>query len=289
MTTALAIAVLLAGQNPNVRPDGWHRSAAHTFQSELWLGGAYIGAFNRDKDQYYPWDAATKSYGQPCPPPVPIARDHWPSAEQIEKVYGPRRVLTGVVADKVKASPAYSSNDGAITRDQAFGLLHAAAKLPADKGRVWATIVGTPAARKPVADYLTATFGDRVILPGSDGYSRDEWQVAPQSFGELPAGEPVVLIQGSARPDGKAFAHWLQVGGDTAALAAGVTEALRKADPNWRPNVPGPLNPLGPLGGGIKLYDLVAVAAAVVFLFMVLAGAGIVAWIIARRNSTHVR
>ena len=261
---ALVLALLLsnAGQDVATTASPWRRRDAD--QADLYLDGKQVGSYRTSTDTYHPWDGAR--YGGDADPPVPVPRWAWPTPQQWAKIHGPKRALpTGVVSEKVQTGPAYSNNTGAISREQAFAQLAQAASLRDDSSRIWATVIGPDAERKPVEEFFKAhPEKGRIVI---NGYTRDDWQVAPDKFGALPPGEVVVLIQGRVQPDGTAFAHWLQTDGSLKTLAAGTTQALRKADPKWNPN-----RVDGPNGAGDPWAGWGVVASVVVFCLVVAAG-----------------
>ena len=268
---ALLLLTMLASQPAGDVPR-WSRDAARAGQWNLYAGATLVGAFRQDQDLYYPWQGT--AYGEPTEPPLPLPKEALLSPQQWEAVHGPRAkagIVTGVVSDKIRQWPAYSTNTGAITQAAALSRI-GSDPLKGDAGCVWVTPIGSEAARKAVADFVAKHEAkDRIIVKGM--YDRDAWEVEPRAFGELPAGDPVVLIQGAAKPDGKAFAYWLQTSGNTAHLATGVAEALRKADPSWKPaNVAGPGRPGPSPVAGDDLYWLVVSIVAAVLVIGVIAG-----------------
>ena len=256
MFVTLTMVATVAVAQPAADVPRWSRDAARPQQWNLYAGPQLVGAFRQDQDRYYPWHGT--GYGEPTTPPLPVPAAAFLSPQQWEAVHGKSKadgIVTGVVSERIREWPAYSTNTGAISQAAALGRV-GAGPLKGDAGCVWLTAVGSEAARKAVADYVAQHEArDRIILKAT--YDRDAWEVDPQSFGELPAGDPVVLVQGAAKPDGRAFAYWLQTSGNTAHLATGISEALRKADPNWKPaNVAGP-GRIGPGPAGDDLYWLV--------------------------------
>jgi hypothetical protein len=265
---ALLVSALLAAGTPQpeakaATPSPWKQRDGD--QWDLFLDGAHVGSYRTSTDTYWPALPGGR-FGDATLPPVAVPAKAWPSKEVWDKLHGRKEMLTGVISEKIEG-PAYSTNSGALSRQQAFDKLnHAAASmLRDDSGRIWVTVVGSEASRKPVEDYLKNHAGKEKMVV--NGYGRDDWQVAPEKFGALPAGEPVVLIQGRAMPNGTAFAYWLQTSGSLADVERGANEALRRADPNWKPDrVPGPNNVLRPMGGDWIVWGVLGV---VVVLFLV--------------------
>ena len=272
MFVTLTMVSTLAVAQPAADVPKWSRDAIRPQQWNLYAGQQLVGAFRQDQDLYYPWQGA--AYGDPTDPPLPIPKAAFLSPQQWEAVHGAKSkadgIVTGVVSERIRDWPAYSTNTGAITQAAAISRV-GADPLKGDAGCIWVTPVGSEAARKAVADFVARHEAkDRIIVKGM--YGRDAWEVEPQSFGELPAGDPVVLIQGAAKPDGKAFAYWLQTNGNLSHLATGISEGLRKADEKWRPkDVAGPGRPGPSPVAGDDLYWLVVAIVVVMFVIGVVA------------------
>lgn len=102
--------------------------------------------------------------------------------------------------------------------------------IPDDTARLRLTVIGgTEADRKHITDDLAgapalAYWHDQLVI---QSYPADEWAVA--RYGFATAGQPTIYVQA---PDGTVLHHQ----DDYTDGAPGLAEAMRRADPNYRPD-----------------------------------------------------
>lgn len=123
--------------------------------------------------------------------------------------------------------------------------------------KLYLTVIGTPADRKQVVEDWKShpEYNDLRGSVNFGEYNRGDWQVA-DNLGYAGNGKPTILIQQpSGRVDYRAY--------DYAGGAKGIAQALRRADPTYRPERdPGPSNVIP----GLDTYTQAAVGVAVVTL-----------------------
>lgn len=139
----------------------------------------------------------------------------------------------GVEFDKIDKSPKYTRNGKEVTKRQA---IEAVGKVNDDTGKLRLTVIGPDADRKAVlADIAKAPWRDSVLV---QDYPPDHWTMR---VGFVTTGKPTIYVQTA---DGKVKHRQDDYAGGIDRL----TEAVRKADPNYKPDADPDLtkNPLIP-------------------------------------------
>lgn len=207
------------------------------------------------------------STAKPCGPGCSCVVGAEPAVE--ERTPGGKTVYFGVDTDKVSESRSYRICDGAsapkeVTRSRAIGEMGEAG-IPDDAHKLRLTVIGSEADCKRVLDDLKShpaltPFRDLLVI---QDYRPDQWAVADGGF--KTSGSPVIYLQ---TPGVKKPRHRQDEYRGPEKLA----EAIRNADPNYKPELDPDLNKTG--GGALldKLKALPPVAwilggLAVLFLF----------------------
>jgi hypothetical protein len=149
----------------------------------------------------------------------------------------------GVAKDKVPQAVTYQHNGAPCSRSGVFQALTAAGSLTDDRSKMFLTIVGDESMRQGVLRSLE-TNPQLAALRGKlhvNAYGPTDWQVNQVGF------PPGVTLQGPPDATGASPVLWrFRNAPDAVALA----EAIRKADPNYRPDSdpdplakPAPKNP----------------------------------------------
>lgn len=184
----------------------------------------------------------------------------------------------GVVPDKVKRVPAYHTGT-AKARLYVADLMRPPTE--AGDGKLHVTVIGTIDETAPVVNDIKtnpAFAGLRENLLVQD-YRADEWPVDP-TLGYQP-GKPAILVQASKGPNDPKGGRVIYRAGDYSMGPEKLAEAVRKADPNYKPSDdPGPSNddekkpkvpPVGPAlcpFGFTRDHRLFVVAAAFAILYL---------------------
>lgn len=157
--------------------------------------------------------------------------------------------------------------------DESRRFVAGAKQAEADAGKLHVTVIGTDDERAPVVNDLKthpAFAGLRDSLLIQD-YRPDEWAVDP-SLG-FRAGKPAIVVQTARGPGDPRGGRVVYRSRDYAMGPAKLAEAIRKADPNYRPqDDPGPdgpaVNPAScPLGFSRDHWPEIVVAGLVLVAF----------------------
>lgn len=187
----------------------WRAFPDDASQVALWHNGRQIGGYHLLEDYYRPLDAATGRWGERCAPPV-----------------DPPRRNFGLAQDKIRDGDHYSLNGREVSKEQIQQVL-GDSKVPDDSGKLRITVIGDPNWRSVVEDFARhpalASYKDKVVAAW---YAPDHWAIARQGF--VTSGRPTIYVQA---PDGTVLHRQDDYQGGAEALA----EALRKIDPNYRP------------------------------------------------------
>jgi hypothetical protein len=138
-------------------------------------------------------------------------------------------VFFGVDRDKISSGERYRIGDREVTKHEAIEQLGAASgTIPNDAANLRLTVIGSEEDRHHVLDDLTkspalAPWKDRLVV---QDYGPTDWAVAGVGF--VTSGKPNLYVQ---HPDGKVLLRLDEYPGPEA-----LAEALRKADPNYRPD-----------------------------------------------------
>lgn len=134
----------------------------------------------------------------------------------------------GVDQTKLGGPEAYKINGKPVTKAQAEQAIKGG-QVPDDAHKLRLTVIGPEAERKQVLADLAALpalaeWKDKLLV---QAYPPDHWAVAQAGF--VTSGKPTVYLQA---PDGKV----LHRQDDYQDGAAGLAKALRKADPDYKPD-----------------------------------------------------
>ena len=174
------------------------------------------------------WSAEKKLRGCSCQPDCPCD----PQCGCVEGKPCPAACCTvqnyGVDTSKLGGKEAYKINGRPVTKAQAEQAIQGG-QVPDDAHKLRLTVIGGETERKQVLADLTgspvlATWKDKLLV---QAYPPDHWAVAQSGF--VTGGKPTVYLQS---PDGKV----LHRQDDYQDGADGLAKALRKADPDYRPD-----------------------------------------------------
>jgi hypothetical protein len=241
---ALLFSVILAGQCgpngcavPTIQPAPMRenvyewRATGDANQLALYRDGVQIGNYYKAEKQYVRLDGVhwiPREQGPPVPPPA--------SAESVGEVKAAYPNY-GLDLDKISRDKSYSVNGKLASRDDALDAV--AGKLTDDSGKMFLTIIGSKedcAAVQRDLDTAPALKGvrDRVHL---HCYQPSDPMVAKSGF--VVTGKPTIYMQAPGE-SGKVLHRQDEYRGPDA-----LAEAIRKADPNYKPaNDPDANSPL---------------------------------------------
>lgn len=168
--------------------------------------------------------------GRPAPqPPAPAPAPEQPdeSATRPPSEPLPTWATHGVAADKIGGGEQYHLNGKAVSRQQALDAL-TSGNLTDDSAKLRLTVIGTEPDRKAVVGDLRAApalaeFRERLLV---QDYPPEHWAVRDAGF--VTTGKPTIYLQA---PSGKVLHRQDDYQGGAEELA----QAIRKADPNYRP------------------------------------------------------
>lgn len=185
-------------------------------QFSLFQNGVQVGGYSVVEDYYRPFDARTKRWGPRSPCPT-----------------APPRGNFGVLTEKIQDGEHYRLNGREVSRREIHGLLASAdpkdgSKIPDTSNKWRVTVIGTDAERRQVLDDFAkhpalAPWKDRVL---AEGYAPSDWEIARAGF--VTSGHPTIYVQS---PTAQVLHRQDDYQGGPEALA----EALRRIDPNYRP------------------------------------------------------
>jgi hypothetical protein len=138
-------------------------------------------------------------------------------------------VFFGVDPEKISPDEHYRIGDREVSKREAIEQLGApAGQIPNDAANLRLTVIGADEDRRRVLDDLAkslalAPWKDKLVV---QDYAPADWAVAGVGF--VTSGKPTLYLQ---QPDGKVLLRLDQYEGPDA-----LAEALRKADPNYRPD-----------------------------------------------------
>lgn len=223
----------------------WRSFNDSTDDYALLFDGHQVGAYNAAKDSYRPYDRHTDKWGTACKPPI-----------------DPPIKNFGVNLSATKPGTHYSVNGKEVSQEEAD--LRIASKVsllgdPADT-RKRVVVIGSDEATKPVLSGFKSNPElnalDKVYVVSA--WRPDDWQVARSGF--VIDGMPTIYLM---QHDGKV----LYRRDDFECGPTGLAEALRDADPDYKPESdPGPAMPLADFNNPTTLLSLGACLAFVVAL-----------------------
>jgi hypothetical protein len=138
-------------------------------------------------------------------------------------------VFFGVDPDKISPCERYRLGDKEVSKGEAIQQLGApSGQIPNDAANLRLTVIGAEEDRRRLLDDLAksptlALWRDKLVV---QDYAPTDWAVAGVGF--VTSGKPTLYLQ---QPDGKVLLRLDQYDGPEA-----LAEALRKADPNYRPD-----------------------------------------------------
>jgi hypothetical protein len=138
-------------------------------------------------------------------------------------------VFFGVDPDKISPSERYRIGAREVSKREAIQELGApGGQIPNDAANLRLTIIGSEEERRRVLEDLTksaalASWRDKLVV---QDYAPADWAVSGVGF--VTSGKPTLYLQ---QPDGKVLLRLDQYDGPEP-----LAEALRKADPNYRPD-----------------------------------------------------
>jgi hypothetical protein len=230
----------------------------------LYLGRRFVGAWSWQERWFRPHDG--RAFGKPVnQAPVEPPADPHPERRRPKVQLPP----DGVQWDQIGLpdSPIYRLNGKPCSKQEAYAAIEKS--LVDDSKLPWLVVIGSDEDRKKVLADLER---DAALIPFRDklrvqAYPPTHW--VPQSYGFKTDGRPTIYLQA---PDGTVLHRQDDYEGGAAALA----EAIRKADPNYRPandpdkrkpdllpGLPAQLDEQTIIGGGAATLVGVAVGASI--------------------------
>jgi hypothetical protein len=216
MNLLILAAALLGGETPSLPPAApgyeWQpfRDGDPT-QIKLMYAGEQVGIYRFADDAYFPLDPRTRRFGPQCAPPIEP----------------PNRTNYGVAPDRIRAGEHYRHAGAEIDREQARGLVGGDGDRIPDVSKKWRVVVIGPERERVLRDFdgdpALAPWKDRVVV---QGYEPTHYHVARTGY--CTTGKPTIYV---LQPDGTVLHRQDDYAGGAAALA----EALRKADPDYKP------------------------------------------------------
>lgn len=219
-TILLPLAMITAAPAPHWRPTS-DPAQICLMQGERPLGNFHLAGPRAGL--YFKYLGGHRWESLPSDPPASVPEEH---RGLLTKRTEP--INYGVDADKLEPGPKYKHNGQEISREEALRIL-GDKQLPDDKSLLRVTVIGDEARRKQVLDDLKtspalAAWKDKIVVKA---YDPVHWAVKDSGF--VTRGDPVVYVQD---PSGKVLHRQV----DYADGADGLALALRKADPNYKPD-----------------------------------------------------
>lgn len=189
--------------------------------------GQQVGAYRISTDKYF--TLSTTGFIDDQLPPVQIPAEYWPRQPvRHDKLFG--------VVDSRLKGPAYQIGGRAASQGEVLGNLQAG--LPDTREQLWLVIHGgTDAQRAAVVNDMAkhpalASVRNRVVVKN---YAAGEW---PLNVGFVGDGTPTIQLLGYESAGGKApdYGRLTSYPG-AEALAEFLVEGIRKADPNYKPEL----------------------------------------------------
>lgn len=238
----------------------WHYFRDDPTEAALLRGGRQVGCYSLTEDYFRPYDPITGRWGSRAPSPVPVPRRNF-----------------GLVQEKIRDGEHYAINGRESSRQEVQQLLtrgtlggpkpdDPAPTIPDNSSKLRITVIGADAERAPVlADFQNhpalAAWRSRAVV---EGFEPRAWQVARAGF--VCSGRPTVYVQDAS---GKVLHRQDDYQGGASALAAALTAAERRADPNYQPQKD-PDSRKGLAGLLPRLPWSIPVVAALAFVILVL-------------------
>jgi len=162
-----------------------------------------------------------------CEPVTPPWEEEKKTGKAVTRSDPP--VFFGVDPDKISRGERYRIGGRDVSKREAIEQLGApSGQIPNDAANLRLTVIGADEDRRRVLDDLAkspalASWKDKLVV---QDYAPTDWAVTGAGF--VTAGKPTLYLQ---QPDGKVLLRLDQYDGPEA-----LAEALRKADPNYRPD-----------------------------------------------------
>jgi hypothetical protein len=221
---------------------GWH----------VYRAGTQVGYYRDDTSAYWPLDPKTRTFGPPRA--LPWVEEAKPAAA--------KPVNYGVDTDKLGSGvrEAYRLNGRDVDRGTALRSIQGK-ELPDDRNRPRLTIIGSDAERQRVRNDLAsapelAAYRDRFVV---QDYPPEHWAVAGVGF--KTDGHPTIYLQA---PSGRV----LHRQDDYRDGAAGLAQALRRAQPDYHPTSDPDLRAAFRLPVAAPPLPVLASAAGLIFLLL---------------------
>ena len=201
----------------------WRSHPEEAHRAYLFVNGRQVGGYDAECDEWRDFDAARNSWSEPL-------------------TLFPRRCVKaaqlavpnfGIMQAKLNGTTAHHSINGqAVSETDAMAALQG--KLTDDSQKLRLTIIGPESLRRPVlVDFESnpnlAALKDKVLV---QSYDPSHWAVANAGF--RTTGQPSIYLQA---PDGKVLHRQDEYRGPDE-----LAEAIRKADPNYKPELDPDLN-----------------------------------------------
>lgn len=202
------------GKCPGAPPGvEWRSRDGESGRVYLFVGGRQLGGYDGRLDEWRDYDPDTELWGRPRP----LFRNH-DSATGANQNFG-------VMREQLAANDErHCLNGGAVSDREA---LAAIGNLNDDSGKLRLTVIGPDAERRAVLNDLEtdpelSLFRDRLLV---QSYPPDHWAVAGAGF--VRTGKPTIYLQ--------AFDGAVRHRQDEYRGPAKLAEAIRRADPHYRP------------------------------------------------------
>jgi hypothetical protein len=197
----------------SLTPYEWRFPASLPNQGDLYQGETHLGSYNYEWDQWRGWDQETGWGPVATPPTCPPVR-------------GTRNY--GVDPERCPHTECYTINGRKVQPATARRVL-AGGVLSDDSTKLRLTVVGSDELCKRVKDDLAtspalAPYRDRLLI---QAYPTGHWAVAGVGIADG------ITLQSAPGPDGRAVVLHRQA--DYSDGAAGLAEAVRKADGRYKP------------------------------------------------------
>lgn len=182
---------------------------------QLFQDGKHIADYDWEKDEFH-------YLGKPPQAPPWGKRPVAPAAEKVQNF--------GVDLSGLHQGQYYTIGGRQCTRQQAWEAIEKGGQLADDSGKLRLTVIGPEANRKQVLTDLEmspalAPWKGKLLV---QSYAPEHWAVARVGF--VTGGQPTIYLQ---QPEGKVLHRQDSYEGGAEALA----EAIRKADPNYKPEL----------------------------------------------------
>ena len=201
----------------------WRSRSDDPGRAYLFSGGRQVGGYDGERDQWRDFNPASREWGQPRP-----------LFEGRGARLDPTTANFGVMRDRLfPDAERHSLNGSDVSATEAHAAI---GRLDDDSDKLRLTIIGPDAERRGVLDDLDrdeqlASVRDRLLV---QSYAPEHWAVADAGF--VRTGKPTIYLQS---PDGVVLHRQDEYRGPEK-----LAEAIRRADPRYRPENDPDLNRL---------------------------------------------